>query len=124
MLRIEVADTESNLTLHCFGRIVRGDDLDSLRRAALAQNPKNLVIDLQGVPSVDAAALGLLAELQKRANASGHSFTLLNPAAPVARVLAATKLNRVMRVVKDAAWNLSVLSQEGSVNSVACAAER
>lgn len=123
MLRIQVQDTGSNLTLHCFGRIVRGDDLDSLRRAALAQNPKNLVIDLQGVPSVDAAALGLLAELQRRANASGHCFTLLNPAVPVARVLAATKLNRVMRVVKDAAWDPAFLAPEGST-TVACAVER
>ena len=122
MLRIEVQDTESNLILHCFGRIVRGDGLNYLRRAALAQNHKDLVIDLEGVSGVDAAALGLLAELQKRANASGYTFTLLNPAPPVAGVLAATNLNRVMRILKDAAWDPAFLAPKGSA-ATACAPE-
>ncbi len=123
MLRIEVQDLGSNLILRCFGRIVRGDGLDHLRRAALPQKPGNLVIDLQGVPGVDAGGLGLLAELQQRANASGHTFTLLNPAPPVARVLAATELTRVLRVVKDPAWDPAFVPREGLANPAGCAVE-
>lgn len=123
MLRIEVQELGSNVILHCFGRMVRSEDLDYLRRAALAQNPRSLVIDLRNVSGVDAAGLGLLAELQQRANASGHTLTLLNPAPPVARVLAATKLNRVLRVVKDPACQPAFVPREGSANSAACVVE-
>ncbi len=124
MLRIEVQELGNNVILRCFGRMVRGEGLDRLRQSALGRNSENLVIDLRNVSDIDAGGLGLLAALQQRANASGPSLILLNPAARVGRVLAATKLNRVLRVVKDAAWDPAFVPSNESAISPACAAER
>ena len=124
MLRIEVQELGSNVILHCFGRMVRGEGLDRLRQSALGRNPGNLAIDLRNVSGVDAGGLGLLAELQQRANASGGNFTLLNPTPRVGRILAATRLNRVLQVVKDPAWQPAFVPSEGPAISAACGAQR
>ena len=100
-----VLTTEYSLqvtVLHCYGRLVHGDGAQALRQAVMSQDENHFAIDLSGVAAIDAAGLGVLAELEKWATARGGAIQLLNPSARVLEVLKATGLNSVIEICLNA----------------------
>jgi anti-sigma B factor antagonist len=66
--------------------------------AALATGDGELVVDLSGVELLDATGLGVLVDVHRRAGLAGRRLVLRNASPRVARLLAITRLNRVLAV--------------------------
>ncbi|HVE74450.1 MAG TPA: STAS domain-containing protein [Mycobacteriales bacterium] len=70
---------------------------------ALDSGAGDLVVDLRAVTGIDATGLGLLVEAHRRAGRAGRTLVLRDAPPPVARLLARTRLDRVLRVTRTAA---------------------
>lgn len=82
--------------IRCHGRMTLGENFLNLRRVVSSQATASVtVLDLAGVRGIDAAGLGLLLDLRKRAHANASRFKLINVVPRVQRVLSLTKLDRV-----------------------------
>jgi anti-anti-sigma regulatory factor len=65
MLRVTIQDSEETAILHCIGRIVRGEEADTLRNAVMSQQHREVVmLNLEQVDVIDGGGLGLLISLQ------------------------------------------------------------
>jgi anti-anti-sigma factor len=64
--------------------------------AALAEGSGPLVVDLSGVDLVDATGLGVLVGAHRRARLEGRELVLRGTPPRVARLLARTRLHRVL----------------------------
>jgi anti-anti-sigma factor len=64
--------------------------------AALATGDGALVVDLSGVELLDATGLGVLVDVHRRARLAGRRLVLRGASRRVARVLAITRLNRII----------------------------
>jgi anti-anti-sigma factor len=88
--------------------VVEAFDAESLPRLgallndALALKPDELVIDLAGCPLVDAAAIGLLLDIHRRALRTGGSLTLRSPSLRLRRNLRLARVDGVLNVARDA----------------------
>jgi anti-anti-sigma factor len=98
VLTLEIQNHPHLAVLRCSGRIVCGEGADNLLRAAMSQDKRHLQIDLSGVESIDAGGLGVLATLEKWAEAGNRTIELLNPSMRVREALETTKLSSVLRV--------------------------
>jgi anti-anti-sigma regulatory factor len=63
MLTVTVENRGESTTLHCFGRIVRGNET-AILCSAVHQEGRDVVLDLALVEAVDAAGIGALVSLQ------------------------------------------------------------
>jgi anti-anti-sigma factor len=72
--------------------------LHALLDEALALNPRELVVDLEDCPLVDAAAIGLLLDVHRRAWRAGGVLTLRSPSARLRRNLRLARVDAVLRV--------------------------
>lgn len=63
----------------------------------------DLVVDLAEVAILDAAGLGMLVAAHRRAAAAGRRLVLRSVPPPVARLLAMTRLHRVLNVERPPA---------------------
>ncbi len=70
---------------------------------ALEAGAGDLVLDVAGLDAVDATGLGVLVGAHRRAGRAGRVLVLRDVTAPVARLLALTRLDRVLRLVRTAA---------------------
>src|SRR3974390_1558854 len=95
---IEVHDSPESTLLRCSGRLVLHDGLDALCRAVKSQSGRTLQIELSGVASIDAAGLGVLAELQRWAREADRTLQLLNPSQRVRELIAKTGLSSVLEI--------------------------
>lgn len=68
---------------------------DALHRA-LAAGDGELVVDLSGVELLDVIGLGVLVDVHRRARLADRRLVLRGAPPRVARLLAATRLNRVL----------------------------
>ncbi len=66
--------------------------------ALLDQADTNVTLDLAGVEMIDAAGLGMLTAAHLRAERSGHHLVLRNCTKELRRVLAVTRLNRILHI--------------------------
>jgi anti-sigma B factor antagonist len=98
MLTVDVQSEPSVATLLCHGRIVLGVEAETLRCLATSRQERRINLDLQGVRSMDAAGLGLLAELHCWARQRMGSLTISRPSPHVCRLLALTHLGSVLKV--------------------------
>ena len=98
MLVTQFHNSQQVTVLRCYGRLVRGDGADALRRVVMSQDGNHFAIDLSGVEAIDAAGVGVLAELENWAVARGGAIQLLNPTARVREVLKTTGLNAVLDI--------------------------
>ncbi|MBA2699285.1 MAG: STAS domain-containing protein [Nocardioidaceae bacterium] len=64
----------------------------------LARATRDVVIDMGALESIDAAGLGMLTAAHLRAERSGQRLLLRNCSKEIRRVLAVTRLNRVLRL--------------------------
>ena len=76
--------------------------------AALAVGTGDLVVDLTDVAIVDAAGLGMLVAAHRRAADLGRRLVLRGVPASMSRVLAMTRLHRVLNVERGAGLPASV----------------
>jgi anti-anti-sigma factor len=110
MLRITTEHFADTALLHCFGRIVAGTEVESLKDAVAREADKRLVVvDLAGVDAIDARGLGLLVFLQALGCALGFELEFANPTSRVGQLLDLTRLNSILEVVnsKTAEGNIS-----------------
>src|SRR3954453_23295451 len=78
------------------GDLVRLEgDLDVCSARLVDRHDAN-VFDVSGVTFMDCAGIAALLRARDRAHARGQTFTLEGVGAPVARVLEATRLSRVL----------------------------
>ena len=66
--------------------------------AAIDRAPGDVVVDMSSVEWVGVAGLGLLAAAHERSRRRGHHLVLLDPSPGLRRMLAVTRLHRVLRI--------------------------
>ena len=93
MLTVTVENRGEITTLHCFGRIVRGNET-AILCSAVHQEGRDVVLDLALVDAVDAAGIGALVSLQ----AAGVYLTLMNPTEQVKETFKATRLDSIFEI--------------------------
>jgi anti-anti-sigma factor len=99
MLTIDVEKTGDVAVVRCGGRIVRGEEVCTLRNAVVSQKTSRIVVlDLSEVESVDAGGLTTLLSLHEWTRSRGVQLKLVNPSHFVQEVLSRTKLDRVFDV--------------------------
>ncbi len=72
--------------------------LDARLAEALELRPAHLVVDLAGCPRMDAAAIGLLVDVHRRARRAGGLLTLRAPSPRLLRNLELARVDRVLHV--------------------------
>jgi anti-anti-sigma factor len=99
MLTIDVEKSGDVAVVRCGGRIVRGEEVCTLRNAVIAQKTSRIVVlDLSDVESVDAGGLTTLLSLHEWTRSRGVQLKLVNPSHFVYEVLTRTKLDRVLDI--------------------------
>lgn len=66
--------------------------------AVIEHDGGDVVLDLVDLESIDAAGLGLLTAVHLRCERAGHRLVLRNCPRDIRRVLAVTRLNRILHV--------------------------
>ena len=72
--------------------------LDARLAEALELRPARLIVDLQGCSRIDAAAIGLLVEVHRRARLAGGLLTLRAPSPRLLRNLELARADRVLHI--------------------------
>lgn len=99
MLTIDVEKSGDVAVVRCGGRIVRGEEVATLRNAVVGQKASRIVVlDLSDVDSVDAGGLTTLLSLHEWARSRGVQLKLVNPSHFVYEILTRTKLDRVLDI--------------------------
>jgi anti-sigma B factor antagonist len=78
-------------------------ELSELSRAVRLQNDTKVLIDLSKVSRIDSTGLGVLMNCYCHAVKNSGVLKLLNPDAPVRRVLSVTKIDSVLQTFEDEA---------------------
>ena len=99
MLTIDVEKSGDVAVVRCGGRIVRGEEVCTLRNAVVSEKASRIVVlDLSEVESVDANGLTTLLSLHQWTRSRGIQLKLVNPSHFVYEVLTRTKLDRVLDI--------------------------
>jgi anti-anti-sigma factor len=99
MLTIDVEKTGDVAVVRCSGRIVRGDEVRTLRSAVVSEKGSRIVVlDLSEVESLDAGGLTTLLSLHQWARSRGVQLKLVNPSHFVREVLTRTRLDHVFDI--------------------------
>lgn len=72
--------------------------LDARLAEALELRPARLIVDLQGCSRIDAAAIGLLVDVHRRARRAGGLLTLRAPSPRLLRNLELARADRVLQI--------------------------
>lgn len=73
-------------------------EMRNLLTAAQESAAGDLVVDMSALQVIDAAGLGLLTATHVRGERTGHRLVLRNCSKELRRVLAVTRLNRVLHI--------------------------
>ena len=99
MLTITVDRNGMLAVVRCRGRIVRGQEVHTLRTAVVAEKQSRIIVlDLTDVESLDAGGLNTLVSLHTWAAGRGVELKLANPSPFVHQVLQRTRLDRVLDI--------------------------
>src|SRR5580658_7855254 len=99
MLTIDVEKTGDVAVVRCGGRIVRGEEVCTLRNAVVSQKSSRIVVlDLSEVESLDAGGLTTLLSLHQWARSRGVQLKLVNPSHFVREILVRTQLDHVFDI--------------------------
>ena len=99
MLTIDVEKTGDVAVVRCGGRIVRGEEVRTLRSAVVSEKSSRIVVlDLSEVESLDAGGLTTLLSLHQWARSRGVQLKLVNPSRFVREILVRTQLDHVFDI--------------------------
>jgi anti-anti-sigma factor len=99
MLTIDIKKTSDVAVVRCSGRIVRGEEVCTLRNAVVSERDTRIVVlDLSEVESVDAGGLTALVSLHHWTRDRGIQLKLVNPSPFVHEMFERTRLNRVFAI--------------------------
>ena len=99
MLTMDVEKTGDVAVVRLSGRIVRGEEVRSLRNAVVSEKDSRVVVlDLSEVESLDAGGLTTLLSLHQWARSRGVQLKLVNPSHFVHEILTRTKLDHVFDI--------------------------
>ena len=99
MLTIDVEKVDDVAVVRCFGRIVRGEAVCSLREAVVCERDTRIVVlDLTDVESIDAGGLTALVSLHHWTCYRGIQLKLVNPSHFVNETLERTGLSHVFDI--------------------------
>lgn len=110
MLNIDVERNSGVAVVHCSGRLVRGVEVCTLRKAVVSEKTTRIVVlDLSQVEFMDAGGLNVLVSLYHWTRNHGIQLKLTQPSRLVHEMLTRTRLNRVFEIssLRDA---LAILS--------------
>jgi anti-anti-sigma factor len=122
MLTIDVERTDDVVVVRCFGRIVRGEAVGTLRSAVVSERDTRIVVlDLSDVEAIDAGGLTALVSLHHWTRGRGIQLKLVNPSQFVMETLQRTGLDQVFDIssLHDALVVLGGQSEE-SFRHAAC----
>jgi anti-anti-sigma factor len=99
MLTIDVEKNGDVAVVRCGGRIVRGEEVRTLRSAVVSEKSSRIVVlDLSEVESLDAGGLTTLLSLHQWARSRGVQLKLVNPSHFVREILTRTQLDHVFDI--------------------------
>ena len=99
MLTVDVEKTGDVAVVRCNGRIVRGEEVRTLRSAVVSEKGSRIVVlDLSEVEMLDAGGLTTLLSLHQWARSRGVQLKLVNPSHFVSEILTRTQLDHVFDV--------------------------
>src|SRR5271169_2348648 len=99
MLNIDVEKTGDVAVVRCNGRIVRGEEVRTLRSAVVSEKSSRIVVlDLSEVESLDAGGLTTLLSLHQWARSRAVQLKLVNPSRFVREILVRTRLDHVFDI--------------------------
>lgn len=99
MLTIDVEKNSEVAVVHCSGRLVRGEEVSTLRNAVVSEKTTRIVVlDLSQVEFMDAGGLNSLVSLHHWTSSHGIQLKLTNPAPLVREMLTRTRLNRLFDI--------------------------
>lgn len=116
-LTLSTRDTNGVKVIVASGRIVFGEESNSLRREIkpLVQSPDSaVVIDLTDVAYMDSGGIGALVGLYTTARAAGSQFTLAAANSKVMHVLEITKLTGILGMYPTADEAVSKLRRSAT----------
>jgi len=123
MLTVDVEKTSDVAVVRCSGRIVRGQEVRTLRNAVVGEKASRIVVlDLSDVETVDAGGLTTLVGLHEWARSRRVQLKLVNPSHFVHEVLTRTKLDRVLDIstLDNALFVLSGAERRHSTCAATC----
>jgi anti-anti-sigma factor len=99
MLAIDVEKNNDVAVVKLNGRVVRGQEVHTLRTAVIAEKDSRIIVlDLTDVESIDAGGLNTLISLHAWTRGRGVQLKLVNPSHFVYEMLTRTKLDRVFDI--------------------------
>ena len=99
MLTVDVEKSGDVAVVRCGGRIVRGEEVRTLRSAVVSEKDSRIVVlDLSEVESLDAGGLTTLLSLHQWARSRAVQLKLVNPSRFVREILVRTRLDRVFDI--------------------------
>lgn len=99
MLTVDVEKTGDVAVVRCTGRIVRGEEVWTLRHAVISSsNTRIIVLDLEDVEALDGGGLSALVSLHHWTRSRGIQLKLVNPSRFVLEMLECTGLGGVFDI--------------------------
>lgn len=99
MLTIDVEKTGNVAVVRCTGRLVRGEEVRTLRKAVVSEGAMRvIVLDLSDVETLDAGGLSALVSLHEWSLSKGVQLKLVNPSHFVREILLRTRLDRIFDI--------------------------
>jgi len=99
MLTVDVEKTGDVAVVRCMGRIVRGEEVWTLRNAVVSGTGTRIVVlDLEAVEAMDGGGLSALVSLRHWTRSRGIQLKLVNPSRFVMEVLECTGLDGVFDI--------------------------
>ncbi len=86
-------EAEGDIDFHCSSRFQKS------LMAVLGKKPKQVIVDLSGVPYMDSSGVASLVKLLGRTRKAGIELKLLNPSVKVMSILEITSLDTVFEIV-------------------------
>jgi anti-anti-sigma factor len=99
MLTIEVDKSGDVAVVKCVGRLVRGEEVRTLRQAVVSEaDTRVIMLDLSDVEALDAGGLAALISLRQWARERNVQLKLVNPSHFVQEVLTRTRLDSIFDI--------------------------